>query len=295
MPNEIVRALAWGGQARIFAAVTTELVRDIQKRHDTSITATAAIGRLATATAMMGAMLKGQESLTVKLKGNGPAGTIIAEAGPNGEIRAMMDEPQAEVLPKSEGKLDVAALVGTEGFLHVTKDLRLKDPYIGSVPIVSGEIGEDMTYYFAVSEQTPSAVGLGVLVNPTENGAEVIAAGGFIIQLLPGVREEAIAEVEQNMNALPPLSQLIREGITAEELILKLVPKAKIRAKIEPKFQCKCSRSRVEQSLISIGASELQQIIDEEGKAEVVCHFCREAYSFEQEELEQLLKSCMAQ
>ncbi len=294
MPNEIVRALAWGGQARIFAAVTTELVQTIQQRHQTSITATAAIGRTATAAAMMGFMLKGPESLTVKLKGDGPAGAIIVEANPQGEIRATMDEPSAEVPPRTDGKLDVAALVGTEGLLNITKDLRLKDPYIGSVPLVSGEIGDDFTYYFTVSEQTPSAVGLGVLIQPTEQGAEVIAAGGFIIQLLPGMREEAIAEIEENINQLPPLSHLIREGITAEELVLRLVPKAKIRAKIEPRFQCKCSKDRVEQSLISIGAVDLQQIIDEDGQAEVVCHFCREAYQFNKRELEAILADCNA-
>ncbi len=294
MADEIVRALAWGGQARIFAAVTTELVTEIQRRHQTSITATAAIGRAATATAIMGAMLKGPEQLTVKIKGDGPCGSIVVDANAKGEVRAMIDEPSAEVEPKANGKLDVSSLVGYDGMLHVTKDLALKEPYIGSVPLISGEIGDDFTYYFATSEQTPSAVGLGVLVNPTENGAQVVASGGFIIQLLPGMREEAIAEVEANIRALPPLSALINEGITAEELILRLVPKAKVRGSLKPFFKCKCGRERVSQTLMSLGVIELNQMIEEIGEAEVVCQFCLEKYQFGRAELEDIVKACMA-
>ena len=294
MADEIVRALGWGGQARIFAAVTTELVKEIQRKHQTSVTATAAIGRAATAAAMMGSMLKGPEHLTIKIKGDGPSGAIIVEANAKGDVRATIDSPEAEVPPREEGKLDVAALVGTEGFLHVTKDLNLKEPYRGSVPLVSGELGEDFTYYFAVSEQTPSAVGLGVLVKPTENGPEVEAAGGFIIQLLPGLRDEAIAEIEANLNQLPPLSQLIHQGITAEELILKLVPKARIRAKMEPIFKCQCSRERVEKTLISLGSTEIQAMIDEDGHAEVVCNFCRTPFQFDRDALEELSKNTIA-
>ncbi|WP_336790732.1 Hsp33 family molecular chaperone HslO [Paenibacillus sp. MMO-177] len=287
LPDVLVRGTAWGGKIRVFAACTTQLVNELQQRHQTLPTATAAFGRTATAAAIMGAMLKGEEQLTVKVKGDGPIGQIVVDANAHGEVRGYVDNPDV-LLPSNEhGKIDVAGGVGRNGYLHIIKDLGLKDPYLGSVPIISGELGEDFTYYFAVSEQTPSAVGLGVLVEPD---GRVTHAGGFILQLLPGLTDEEITRLEQTIGSIPHVTQLMEQGETPEGILRRLVgDDLQIHDSLELKFQCKCSRDRVEQTLISLGASELEQIIEEDGKAEVVCHYCNEAYTFDREQLQELL------
>lgn len=283
----LVRGTAWGGSIRVFAARTTRLVDEMRRRHGTLPTATAALGRAATAAAMMGAMLKGDEKLTVQIKGEGPLGQIVVDANAKGEVRGYVDHPSVHLASNSQGKLDVAGAVGRNGHLHIIKDLGLKEPYRGSVPIISGELGEDFTYYFAVSEQTPSAVGLGVLV---DTDGSVLHAGGFIIQILPGLTDAELDKLERAIGAMPLVTSLLDQGETPEEILRFAVgDDLLIHDTMELRFQCKCSRDRVERTLISMGEEELRSLAEEEGKAEVVCHFCNEAYSFDKPQLEALL------
>lgn len=284
--DRLVRGTAMDGRVRAFAVRTTELVEELRRRHDTYPTATAALGRTLTAAAMMGAMLKGQERLNINVKGNGPLGQVSAEANAKGEVRGYVHHPHVHLPSNSMGKLDVAGAVGTEGFIEVIKDLGLKEPYRGSVPIISGELGDDFTYYFAVSEQTPSAVGLGVLVD-TDNS--VIVAGGFIIQLLPGLSDTEITEIEQKIGGMPSVTQLLSQGLEPEEMLRWLLPDAVVMDELDVHFACQCSHERVEQTLISLGQYELERLIEEDGQAEVVCHFCNEAYSFNKDQLQVIL------
>ncbi|WP_281883924.1 Hsp33 family molecular chaperone HslO [Paenibacillus sp. YYML68] len=289
MRDYLIRATACGGQVRAFAVRTKALVEELRTRHSTSPTATAALGRTVTAAAMMGAMLKGEEKLTVQIKGGGPIGQVVADANAAGEVRGYVDNPEVELPLNTAGKLDVAGVVGTDGFLYVTKDLGLKEPYRGSVPIISGELGEDFTYYFAQSEQTPSAVALGVLVDVDYT---VKTAGGFIIQLLPGLKDEEIAALERQLGALPPITRLLDEGASLEHILQTLLPDVQIlETRDDIRFQCKCSRERVEQTMISLGREELEQVLAEQGHAEVVCHFCNEKYLFNGDDLSVLIKA----
>ncbi|MUT67670.1 Hsp33 family molecular chaperone HslO [Paenibacillus sp. NEAU-GSW1] len=284
----LVRGTAWGGKIRVFAVRTTQLVSELQRRHGTLPTATAALGRTATAGAIMGAMLKGEEKLTVQVKGNGPIGQIVVDANAHGQVRGYVDNPDVLLPSNAHGKIDVAGGVGTDGYLHITKDLGLKEPYRGSVPLISGELAEDFTYYFALSEQTPSAVGLGVLV---DTDGSVIHAGGFIVQLLPGLTDAEITRLEQAIGAMPHVTACLEQGETPEEILHRLVgDDLHIHDTMDIVFQCACSSDRVAQTLVSLGESELQQIIEEDGEAEIVCHFCNEAYTFDREQLEQLLE-----
>ncbi|MDO3412888.1 Hsp33 family molecular chaperone HslO [Saccharibacillus sp. CPCC 101409] len=283
----LVRGTALKGKVRAFAVRSTQLVEELRRRHDTFPTATAALGRTLTTAAMMGAMLKGEEKLTIQVKGDGPLGQIVADANAKGEVRGYVDHPHVHLPSNAMGKLDVAGAVGTEGFLYVIKDLGLKEPYRGSVPIVSGELGEDFTYYFAVSEQTPSAVGIGVLVAPDNT---VISAGGFIVQLLPGLSDEEIDAIEHAVSTLPPVSALLDQGLSPEELLKWVLPDVQVQERLDIDFRCECSRERVERTLISLGSKEIEDIIEEQGVAEVVCHFCNEAYQFEREDLEKILE-----
>jgi len=284
----LVRGIAWGGGLRAFAARTTRLAGELQRRHGTYPTATAALGRAATAGAMMGAMLKGDERLTVQIKGDGPLGQIVVDANASGEVRGYVDNPQVHLPSNAQGKLDVAGAVGRNGYLYVVKDLGLKEPYRGSVPIVSGELGEDFTYYFASSEQTPSAVGLGVLVEP-DGG--VRHAGGFILQLMPGVEEKDIARLEQRLKEMPQLTSLLDRGETPESILRYLTDgDVQILDSMPIAFKCQCSRDRVERTLVSMGEEELQALIEEDGRAEVTCHFCNSAYEFDRDELVGLLE-----
>ncbi|RAV09675.1 Hsp33 family molecular chaperone HslO [Paenibacillus contaminans] len=287
MTDYMIRATAFQGKVRAFAALTTELVGELQRRHRTTPTATAALGRAASAGAMMGAMMKGNEKLTVQIKGGGPIGQIVVDANANGEVRGYVDNPEIDLPLNAVGKLDVAGAVGTEGFLYIIKDLGLKEPYRGSTPIVSGELGEDFTYYFTKSEQTPSAVALGVLVDVDFT---VKASGGFIIQLLPGLADEDIARMEERLSKLPPITRMLDEGAALEHILDTVLEDVRILDRMDVVFKCKCSRERVEQTLISLGAEELASILEEDGKAEVVCHFCNEAYLFEKDALEAVME-----
>ncbi|AJY74960.1 Hsp33 family molecular chaperone HslO [Paenibacillus beijingensis] len=284
----LVRGMAWNGKLRVFATRTTALVEELHRRHRTLPTATAALGRTATVGAMMGAMLKGTEKLTLQVKGDGPIGQIVVDANAAGEVRGYVDHPDVHLASNNQGKLDVAGAVGRSGHIHVIKDLGLKEPYRGSVPIISGELGEDFTYYFASSEQTPSAVGVGVLV---DTDGSVLQAGGFILQLLPGLSDDEIAALETKLAGLPPVTSLLDQGESPEEILRWVVGDELSILDTSPvNFVCKCSAERVEQTLISLGEAEIRAIIEEDGKAEVVCHFCNEAYTFERPQLEKLLE-----
>lgn len=249
-------------------------------------TATAALGRTLSVGAMMGAMLKGAEKLTIQIKGDGPIGQIVVDANADGEVRGYVDNPGVDLPLNAAGKLDVGGAVGLEGFIYVTKDLGLREPYRGSTPIISGEIGDDFTYYFAKSEQTPSAVALGVLVDVDY---KVRAAGGFIIQTLPGLTDEEIGEIEQKLAKLPPVTTLLDKGATLEEILSSILEDVRLLETTDVYFRCKCSRERVEQTLMSLGREELAAIREEDGKAEVVCQFCNEAYQFSDKEIEDVM------
>lgn len=285
MNDYLVRATALGGKVRLFAARTTNLVEEMRRRHDTFPTATAALGRTATAAAIMGAMLKGNEKVTIQVKGDGPIGQIVADATASGEVRGYVDHPQTHLPSNAQGKLDVAGAVGREGFLYVIKDLGMKEPYRGSSPIVSGELAEDFTYYFAKSEQTPSAVSLGVLV---DTDYSVKNAGGFVLQLLPGLEEDEVAELERRLSRIPAVTSMLERGLTPEDMMKELVDTLSAVERMDVRFQCFCSRDRVETTLVSLGKAELDAIIDGDGQAEVVCHFCNEKYQFDRAELIEL-------
>nr|WP_106782186.1 Hsp33 family molecular chaperone HslO [Lysinibacillus timonensis] len=284
MSDYLVRALAFDGNVRAFAARTTETVGEAQRRHNTWPTATAALGRTITAGVIMGAMLKGEDKLTVKIEGNGPTGPIIVDSNAKGEVRGFVTNPQVHFDLNSVGKLDVRRAVGTEGAVTVVKDLGLRDMFSGQTPIVSGEIAEDFTYYFAVSEQVPSSVGLGVLVNPDNT---VLASGGFIVQLLPGCDEETITKIEKHLSNIEPVSKMIEKGYTPEEILEAVLGggNVKILDTLPVSFKCQCSKERFGAAIMSLGVGEIQEMIDEDGGAEAQCHFCLEKYNYDKAEL----------
>lgn len=285
--DQIIRGMAMNGKVRTFAVNVTHTLEELRRRHDTFPVVTAALGRTLAAGAMMGTMLKGEEKLTIQVKGGGPIGQIVVDANAKGELRGYVDEPHVDLPNNAFGKLDVAGAVGTEGYIYIIKDLGLKEPYRGSTPIISGELGEDFTYYFAKSEQTPSAVALGVLV---DTDYSVKAAGGFMIQLLPGLSDEDITTIEAHLNQMPAMSTLLDEGLSLDDILRSVVSDVNIMEKISAEFRCKCSRERVEQTLISLGKTELEQMLREDKPAEVICHFCNEKYLIQVEELNNLLK-----
>lgn len=287
MKDYLVKATIYNGMVRAYASVTTETVSEAQRRHDSWATTSAALGRTITVTAMMGAMLKGDDSITVKVEGNGPIGPIIADANTRGEVRGYVTNPHVDFDLNAKGKLDVARAVGTEGSISVIKDLGLKDYFTGQVPIVSGEISEDFTYYFANSEQVPSSVGAGVLINPDHT---VLAAGGFIIQVMPGADEEIIERLEAQIQTFPAISTLIREGKSPQQILQRLFgdEEIKMHETLPISFTCKCSKERIERAISGLGNEEIQHMIDEDHGAEATCHFCNEVYQFNEHELESL-------
>nr|Q9F984.2 RecName: Full=33 kDa chaperonin; AltName: Full=Heat shock protein 33 homolog; Short=HSP33 [Geobacillus stearothermophilus] len=287
MGDYLVKALAYDGQVRACAARTTETVGEAPRRHQTWPTASAALGRALTAGSMMGAMLKGDETLTIKIDGGGPIGTILVDSNAKGEVRGYVTNPHVHFELNEHGKLDVARAVGKNGMLTFVKDLGLRDFFTGQVPIISGELGEDFTYYFASSEQVPSSVGVGVLVNPDHT---ILAAGGFILQLMPGTEEKTIDQIERRLQTIPPVSRMVESGLTPEEILEELLGKGNVKVleTLPVAFVCRCSRERIADALISLGAQEIQDIIDKEGYAEASCHFCNETYHFTKEELKQL-------
>jgi len=287
MRDYLIRGIAAGGRVRVFGVQSTGIVAELQHRHDTWPTVTAALGRAVSAGLMMGAMLKGDEKLTIQIKGDGPIGQIVVDANASGEVRGYVDNPHVDLPLNEAGKLDVASAVGREGTIYVIKDLGLKEPYRGSVPIISGELGEDFTYYFAKSEQTPSAVAVGVLVNPD---GTVRASGGFIIQLLPGMTDEEITEIETKLANLRPVTEMLDNGLSIENIVAQIVDDVKILETMDAVFRCQCSDERVERTLISMGKAEIEQLLSEEKLVEVVCHFCNEAYHFDHDRLRRILE-----
>ncbi|GAB6619039.1 redox-regulated molecular chaperone HslO [Bacillus cereus] len=290
MKDYLVKALAFDGEVRAYSVRTTNTVSEAQRRHDTWRTASAALGRSLTAGTMMGAMLKGDQKLTIKVEGNGPIGPILVDAHANGDVRGYVTNPHVDFEGTEQGKLRVYQAVGTEGFVTVIKDIGMREPFIGQSPIVSGELGEDFTYYFAVSEQTPSSVGVGVLVNGDDS---VLAAGGFILQIMPGAQEETISFIEDRLQNIPPVSTLIEQGLSPEELLYAVLgeDKVKVLETMDVQFNCTCSRERIESVLISLGKTELEQVRAEEEETEVHCHFCNERYKFSKEDITNLIES----
>ncbi|QTN01286.1 Hsp33 family molecular chaperone HslO [Sediminibacillus dalangtanensis] len=287
MGDYLIKATAFNGTVRAYAIQSTETVEEARRRHDTWATASAALGRTITVTSMMGAMMKGNDKLTVKLEGDGPVGPIIADGNGQGEVRGYITNPHVDFDLNEKGKLDVARAVGTQGSLSVVKDLGMKEHFTGQVPIISGEVSEDFTYYFVNSEQIPSAVGAGVLVNPDHT---ILASGGFILQVMPGADDGTIDQLEQRINSIPPISSLVRDGNTPEEILEKLIgaENLKIHESLPVQFKCECSKERVENALKSLGEEEIDQMIKEDGGAEATCHFCNEQYHFSADDLEAL-------
>ena len=291
MNDYIIRATAANDQIRAFAAVTTEMVETAREHHNTSPVATAALGRLLTAGAMMGSMMKGEKDvLTLQIKAGGPLQGITVTADSQGNVKGYVGNPDVCIPANSTGKLDVAGAVGP-GFLTVIKDLGLKEPYSGQVMLQTCEIAEDLTYYFATSEQVPSAVGLGVLMNKNNT---VRQAGGFIVQLMPFAEEEVISRLEQNVQKINSVTNLLEEGHTPESLLEKVLEgfDMQINEKMDTRFHCNCSKERVAKALISIGRKELNEMIQEGKPIEMNCHFCNTNYNFTVEELKEILRRC---
>ena len=288
--DRIIKFLAFNGRISITCINSTYLVEQARKIHDLSPTATAALGRVLTISAIMGSELKGvQDKLTVKIKGNGPIGEIIATANYFPKIKAFVSNPHVDVPLKDNGKINVGDAVGKEGFLTVIKDIGLKEPYNGMVPLISGEIAEDFTNYFAISEQKPTVVSLGVLVD--KNGVK--ASGGYVITPMPDATDEDITKIENAVKNAKSISKMLQEELSLLD-IAKIVTDNEnievIEENIIPIYECDCSRQRFEKGLISLGKEELETIIKEDEKVEIVCQFCNKKYNFLKEELEDLIK-----
>lgn len=289
MEDYIVRATAAGGQIRAFAATTRGVVETARAAHNTSPVATAALGRLLTAGAMMGVMMKGDKDLlTLQIKAGGPIDGITVTADSKGRVKGYVGNPGVMLPANSKGKLDVAGAVGP-GFLNVIMDLGLKEPYSGQTMLQTSEIAEDLTYYFATSQQVPSSVGLGVLMAPDNT---VKQAGGFIVQLMPFAKEETIARLEENLKSITSVTTLLNEGYTPEKLLEKLLAglNLEINDRVPAEFRCNCSKDRVAKALISVGKKDLQEMIDEAKEVELNCHFCNTNYTFSVAELKELLR-----
>ncbi|HBM46499.1 Hsp33 family molecular chaperone HslO [Clostridium sp. AM42-4] len=289
MSDYIIRATAAEGQIRAFAATTRELTEYARQAHNTSPVATAALGRLLTAGAMMGVMMKGaNDLLTIKIEGDGPIGGLTVTADSKGDVKGYAYHPEVMLPPNEKGKLDVGGALGI-GVLSVIKDIGLKEPYVGQTILVTSEIAEDLTYYFATSEQTPSSVALGVLMNKDNT---VRQAGGFILQLLPGASEEVISTLETRLKEITSITSLLDAGNTPEMILEHILGDfgLEILDKMPAQFACNCSRERIEKALISIGKKELQEMIDEGKTIEMNCHFCNKHYPVTVDELKGLLE-----
>lgn len=290
MKDYLIRGASEDGAVRFFACSTTNLVEEARKIHDCYPVAAAALGRMLTAGSMMGTMLKSDKDiLTLQINGKGPAGSVVAVSDNSGNVRGYIHNPHVETTLKPSGKLDVGAAIGYEGSLTVIKDLGLKEPYVGQIPIVSGEIGDDFTVYFANSEQTPSSVGLGILVQPE---GHVSAAGGFIVQVMPEALDETIDILEHNLAYLRSITEMVSDGLSVEEMIGEVLKgiEFNVYEKKEIGYVCNCSKERIERALISLGEAELVDIIEQDEKAEIACHFCSKKYHFNKEDLTTLLE-----
>jgi molecular chaperone Hsp33 len=284
MKDYMVRATAANAQIRAFACTTKNLVEAARQAHNTSPVMSAALGRLLSAGAMMGSMLKGEKDLlTLQIKGDGPGGGVTVTADANGNVKGYVDVPDVILPANALGKLDVSGAMG-KGYLQIIRDLGLKEPYVGKIELQSGEIAEDLTYYFAVSEQIPSGVGLGVLM---EKDNTVKQAGGFIIQLMPFATEEVISRLEENLSKMTSVTKMLEEGNSPEQMLQIILDGFDVEFTEEKpvQFYCNCDKERVEKALISVGKKELQAMIDDGETIEVNCHFCNTNYGFTVDEL----------
>ncbi|MEG0774957.1 Hsp33 family molecular chaperone HslO [Clostridium sp.] len=291
MMDKLIRATAQNGDVRIIGAITTDLVQEASKIHNCTPTAAATLGRMLTAGSLMGALLKNtSDSLTIQISGKGEANGVIVTAHSDSSVKGYIGNPEVDLPLNSIGKLDVGGAIGKDGFLKVIRDMGLKEPYIGQVPIQTGEIGDDLAFYFTVSEQTPSAVALGVLVDTDHS---IKAAGGFIIQMMPGVSEFITDIVSFRLQEIPSVTSMISEGMDIESILKYIFEDMglKIHEEIKPEYKCDCSRERVERALISIGRKDLQELYEDGKSEEILCHFCNEAYVFTNEDIKELLQS----
>lgn len=290
MKDYLIKSMDKLGRVRLYVAKTTNLVEEARRIHNTSPTATAAMGRILTAGSIMGSMMKNEkDSLTLKISGGGPAGTLLVVTNNKGQVKGTIDYPQADVPTRiTDGKLDVGRLVGNNGTITSIMDLGLKEPYIGQTELVSGEIAEDLANFYAVSEQKPTAISLGVLV---DTDISCRAAGGYFIQVLPGITDEEITKIEEVLSKIEPVSNLIDQGLSPEEIMDRLLGDfdMEVLEKVDIEYVCDCSREKIERIIISLGRKEIEDIIEEDGQAEVVCHFCNEKYQFDKEDLTKFL------
>jgi len=288
MSDTIIRAIAGNGAIRAFFASTQETVEAARAVHDLSPTAAAALGRLLTAAAIMGQTLKDDgETLTIRIKCDGPLGGMLATASNSGRVKGYAVNPDADAPRKADRKLNVSGIVGS-GSITVIKDMGLKEPYVGQVPLVSGEIAEDIANYYAVSEQTPCAVALGVLVNPD---GTIKQAGGFFIQLMPGAPEDIISALETKTASFGSVTGRLDSGMSARDMLFDILGSfgVEITDEITPEYKCDCSKERVGRALISLGKKELLDILEKDKKARAECHFCRKTYEFSDDELRKLI------
>ena len=288
--GELKRAISRDASVVSMALDATDIVREIESIHKTSAVVSAALGRLTIAASMMGYTLKGEnDTVSIRMDGNGPAGMLIAVADSRGNVKSYVQNPVVEIPLNSIGKLDVRGAVGAEGTLSVVKDLGLKEPYSGTVPIVSGEIGEDIANYYASSEQVPTVCGLGVLVNPD---LTIANAGGFLVQLLPFADDSCIDVIEKNISSIPPVTTMLKDGMTAEQIAMKLLEglEPEIMDESEASYKCDCSRDRTRRILGSLGNEELEKMAAENEDVKVYCNFCRKEYVFTPDEVLRLKK-----
>ena len=291
MKNEIKKFLAYNGRVSITCAMTTELVDEARKIHDLTPVSTAALGRLLTMATIMGSDLKDEEdNITLQIKGNGPIGTMVAVVNGAMKVKGTVGNPYVDIPLNEFGKLDVGMAVGNDGFLNVIKDLGLKKPYIGIVPLSSGEIAEDFARYFTESEQTKSAVALGVLVN--KDGVK--SAGGYLVSAMPDATDEDITNLEKNIFEAGAISRMLDEGLSLYEIARKITGDKDVKIiqeNIEAKYECDCSEEKIKKALSTIGKKQLKEILEEDGKAEMTCHFCNKKYTVSKEELENMIKN----
>lgn len=289
--DRIIKFLAHDGKVNVVVANTTFLVEEARKTHDLSPTVTAALGRLLTITAIMGTELKSMsDNLTVQLKGDGPIGTMLAVTNMFPKVKACVQNPRVEIPLKENGKIDVSGAVGKNGYLNIIKDIGLKNPYIGTVPIVSGEIAEDFTNYFATSEQKPTVVALGVLVD--KDG--VVSAGGYVVTLMPDATESEIVKIEEAIKQADPISKMLDDKLSLYDIAKKVSGDMDIKVieeNIIPAYECDCSREKMERGLVSLGKKELASILEDDKKAEIECRFCNKKYNFSEEDLKKILES----
>ena len=289
MTDYIVRATAANNQIRAFAATTKETVEAARQAHNTSPVATAALGRLLTGGAMMGSMMKNDsDMLTIQIKGDGPIGGLTVTADSKGNVKGYVEHPEVMLPPNAQGKLDVAGALGI-GLISVIKDMGLKEPYVGQTILQTSEIAEDLTYYFATSEQVPSSVGLGVLM---EHDNTVKQAGGFIVQLMPFVDDDVVDRLEANIKKISSVTSMLDKGMTPEEILEEVLDGFEVEVKdtMPAQFYCNCTKERVEKAIISIGKKDIQEMIEDGKPIEVNCHFCGKSYEFSVEELKSLIK-----